>query len=161
MLHLNNELTYFKDKDFINYCMGVFRHNEQHDYNDLNAYYSDEWGMKHFTIDYNDEEQRKMLSKLIFRKVKNDEEPYNMFRCDFDWRRLEMEKTDYEKEWEEIRTLFDAYCRTHNTVGFIFTHFSQQDEEHYDCYLCRHIHIVYRTPMDEDSFSEFVLKHIA
>lgn len=160
MINLNDELTYYKEKQFINYCMGAFQNEGKHDYDGLDAYYFDEWGMKHFTIDYSKEEDRRLLSKLIFRKIKSDESAYRMFRCDFDWRRFEAEKSTSEEDWEMVRGLFEIYCKTYNISGFLFTHFAQEDEENYGCYLAKHIHIVYQEPFGGDSFSEFLHKHM-
>ena len=161
MINLNQEYTYYKEKSFINYCLGVFKfNNTHHDYNELDAYYSDNWGMKHFTIDYTSEEDRKMLSKLIFRKIKNDERAYLMFRLDFDWRKFEVEDESFKRDWDEVRTYFDAYCREHNVCGYLFTHFAQNDEEHLDALLPRHIHIVYEEPFSGETFSEFLHRNL-
>lgn len=161
MLNLNEEFTYYKDKSFVNYCLGAYRYMGDHeDYKDLCAYYSDEWGMKRFTIDYTNEEERRMLSKLIYRRIKSDEHAYKIFRCDFDFNMLDFQKETFEEDWGTMRTLFDAYCRSTHSQGFIFTHFAQKSDENIGTLLTKHIHIVYQEPFDGDSFSEFVHKHI-
>lgn len=161
MLNLNYEYTYYKEKDFINYCLGVFKYIGNHDtFEDMEVFYSNNEGMVKFAIDYTDEAQRKELAKSVYKHVKNDEKAYKMFRLDFDFNLLDGEEESFEKDWKEIRALFDAYCRLYNLSGFIFTHFSQKNEETIDMLLTKHIHIVYTEPFDAPDFSEFIQKHV-
>ncbi len=161
MLNLNEEYTYYKDKHFINYCLGCFRYRDDHDnFGEMQCYHSGKWGMVRFTIDYGREDERKTLCKLIMRHIKDDERAYRIFRCDFDFGMNPGEQETADNDFREILTLFDAYCREQDTEGFVFTHFHQKHEEDPSLLLTKHVHIVYREPFAGPSFSEFVHKHI-
>lgn len=161
MLNLNEEYTYYKEKDFINYCLGVFRYEEDHEtFEDMEVFFSDATGMLKFAIDYEDVVARKKLAKSIFKRVKESDDAYRMFRCDFDFNMLDGEEERFEEDWKEIRAMFDAYCREYNVSGFIFTHFSQKNKETIDMLLTRHIHIIYTEPFNAPDFFEFVQKHM-
>lgn len=161
MLNLNEEYTFYKDKQFINYCLGCFRHTEDHvTFDSMQAFYSDKWGMQRFAIDYSSEVERRKLTKLVSRHIKDNDFAYKLFRCDFDFNMLPGEKETADEDFLLVRALFDAYCKEHETEGFLFTHFDQKDDKNEEAVLTKHIHIIYRELFDGPTFSEFIQKHM-
>lgn len=162
MINLNEEYTYYKEKGFINYCLGIFRYANIHRENKgIDTYHADEYGMQHFKVDYTNESSKRDLAKSIFKTIKNDERAYLLFRCDFDWKPLEVESVDFEETYLEIRALFELYCRTYHLSGFLFCHFEQINEEHPEVDLSRHLHIVYQEPFKDPTFSEYLQKMLS
>lgn len=161
MLNLNEEYTFYKDKQFINYCLGCFRYAEDHEtFESMQVFYSNKWGMQRFVVDYGKEEERRKLCKLISRHIKDNDSAYLLFRLDFDFNMLPGEEETAEADFPLVRTLFDAYCKEYETEGFLFTHFDQKDDKNEEAVLTKHIHIIYRELFAGPTFSEFLQKHM-
>lgn len=157
MININDELTYYKSKDFVNYMLGCFKHSDEHfTFENMEALSVSVWGIEKFNINYENPGERQSVSEMIYRVIKEDEGAFNMFRCDFDFGIDIFNNETYEEDYKDILGIFYNYCNDYDTYGFITTHFDQMKEDNDLLALSRHMHLVYKEPVDAPSFTDYL-----
>ena len=158
MLNLNEEITFYKDADFVEYLLGVGSHESEHsEPSQIQVTFVCNGITKVFEgVNYSDFSERAMLSDCIISEVNDWPEAMLSFRCDFDYNMLPGEEESFSIDYEDVVNLFKEFSKQFYTRGFIVTHFSQKDSVDGDeVDLTKHIHIVY-TENSQKTFSEFL-----
>lgn len=161
MLNINNEITYYKSKDFINYMYGCFKYADGHaTYENMESYLASPWGLDKFSTDFTSVSERQELSDTVYHRIKEDDGAFNLFRCDFDFGITPIDTEKYADDYQDVLVILKHYCKEYDTFGITVTHFDQIKEDNEELILTRHVHIVYKEPAGAPSFTEYLQKVI-
>lgn len=158
MVNINEEITYNKQSDFVDYLFALGKYGnkfESTDFNPIVCYQGDCFSMiKGKNVPNTNEE----VCKAIKNKLNSETLLIQLAKIDFDYGVFEVED-NIEKEAADIVKAFEDYCRMYQVYGFIVNHFDENDVlEGQEVKFAKHSHIVYVTEPGNKLFSDYLLE---